>query len=92
MNSPQGGCSIGGESDLLPYLSSRYFGTRSLSTVFGWFLSSFFLGGAVGTFSFAMMQSAYGIATPLFGLAALQIVPIFLLLRLASYPRSPVRS
>ena len=87
-----GGMSIGGESDLGPYLAGRYFGVQNVSKVFGWFLSSFFLGGAVGTFSFAMMQSAYGIATPLFGLAALQIVPIFLLLRLASYPRSPVRS
>ena len=36
-----GGMSIGGESDLGPYLASRYFGIQNVSNVFGWFLSSF---------------------------------------------------
>lgn len=80
-----GGMSIGGESDLGPYLASRYFGIQNVSNVFGWFLSSFFLGGAVGTFSFAVIQSAYGVTAPLYGLAALQIVPLLLLFSLRPY-------
>lgn len=50
-----GGLSIGGETDLMPYLASRYFGTQAVSKIFGWFLFAFFLGAAVGPVAFARL-------------------------------------
>jgi MFS family permease len=81
------GCSIGGESDLMPYLASRYFGTRALSSVFGWFLSLFFIGAAIGPLAFASIAAAqHSAALPMYLLAALQIVPIAVFLSLGRYP------
>jgi predicted MFS family arabinose efflux permease len=85
-----GGCAIGGESDLLPYLASRYFGTRSVSRIFGWFLFAFFLGATIGPVAFAQMSAAFdSVITPLLMLAALQIVPALLFLSLGRYPALP---
>ncbi|HEY4065575.1 MAG TPA: MFS transporter [Burkholderiaceae bacterium] len=81
------GCSIGGESDLMPYLASRYFGTRSLSSVFGWFLSLFFVGAAIGPVAFASIAAAqHSVAFPMYLLVALQIVPVLVFLTLGRYP------
>jgi MFS family permease len=81
------GFSIGGESDLMPFLASRYFGTRSLSTVFGWFLAAFFVGAAIGPISFATIATTQGSALlPLWLLAALQLIPATLFLSLPRYP------
>ncbi len=81
------GISIGGESDLMPYLASRYFGTRSLSSVFGWFLAAFFVGGAIGPIAFATIATTQGSATlPLWLLVALQAVPALLFLTMKRYP------
>jgi sugar phosphate permease len=81
-----GGFAIGGESDLMPYLASRYFGTRAVSRIFGWFLFAFFLGASVGPLAFAQISAAYGTASvPLLMLAALQIVPAVLFLSLGRY-------
>jgi MFS family permease len=81
-----GGLAIGGESDLLPYLAGRYFGTGAVSKIFGWFLFAFFLGGAVAPVVFAWALAAYpGSGTPLYALAALQIVPALLFLSLGRY-------
>lgn len=81
-----GGFAIGGESDLMPYLASRYFGTRAVSRIFGWFLFAFFLGATVGPLTFAQLSAAYGGASvPLLMLAALQIVPAVLFLSLGRY-------
>jgi MFS family permease len=81
------GCSIGGESDLMPYLASRYFGTRALSTVFGWFLAAFFVGGAIGPTAFATIAAAHDSAVfPLYLLLGLQVLPVALFLLLGRYP------
>jgi MFS family permease len=77
------GVSIGGESDLMPYLAGRYFGRDAVSSVFGWFLSAFVIGAALGPVVFAQAASALGSAVPvLFAVAALHIVPasLFILL------------
>jgi MFS family permease len=82
-----GGLSIGGESDLMPYLASRYFGTRAVSKVFGWFLFAFFLGATVGPVAFAQAMASYGGARlPLLALVGLQILPAALFLSLGRYP------
>jgi len=84
-----GGLSIGGESDLMPYLASRYFGTRAVSRIFGWFLFAFFLGATVGPVAFAqLMASTGGAQMPLLLLVAVQIVPAALFLSLGRYPAS----
>jgi MFS family permease len=70
------GVSIGGESDLMPYLAGRYFGRDAVSSVFGWFLSAFVIGAALGPVVFAQAASALGSPVPvLFVIAALHIVP-----------------
>jgi len=81
------GASVGGESDLMPYLAGRYFGTRSLSTVFGWFLAAFFVGGAIGPSLFAGFADAQGsVPNALYGLLALQLLPLAVFLTLGRYP------
>lgn len=84
-----GGIAVGGEADLMPYLASRYFGTRAVSKTFGWFLFAFFIGAAIGPVAFAQLSAAYGGAVvPLFMLAALQLIPAALFLSLGRYPET----
>ncbi|MBR1219389.1 MFS transporter [Bradyrhizobium sp. U87765 SZCCT0131] len=81
------GFALGGETDLLPYLASRYFGTRSVSRIFGWFLFAFFLGATAGPMAFAWASAACdSVVIPLVILAALQVVPAALFLSLGRYP------
>lgn len=80
------GLAIGGETDLMPYLASRYFGTASVSRIFGWLLFAFFLGAAIGPVAFAQFSAACGGADiPLMMLAFLQIIPAALFLSLGRY-------
>ena len=80
------GLAIGGDTDLMPYLASRYFGTRAVSRIFGWFLFAFFLGAAIGPVAFAKLSAYYqGADMPLMMLAGLQIVPAILFLTLGRY-------
>ena len=55
--------SVGGESDLMPYLAGRYFGTRSLSTVFGWFLAAFFVVFALSGLAWAATPTGLSTTT-----------------------------
>jgi predicted MFS family arabinose efflux permease len=82
------GASVGGESDLLPYLASRYFGTRSLSTVFGLFLSVFFIGAALGPTLFALVAGSDNVVPALHMLIGLYAIPILLFLTMGA-PRLP---
>src|SRR5882757_4237232 len=80
------GLAIGGDTDLMPYLASRYFGTGAVSRIFGWFLFAFFLGAAIGPVAFAQLSATYqGADVPLMILAGLQLVPAVLLLSLGRY-------
>lgn len=84
-----GGVAVGGETDLMPYLASRYFGTRAVSKTFGWFLFAFFVGATIGPVAFAQLSAAYGGAVvPLVVLAALQLIPAALFLSLGRYPET----
>ncbi|MET4387265.1 MFS family permease [Bradyrhizobium sp. F1.4.3] len=84
------GLAIGGDTDLMPYLASRYFGTIAVSRIFGWFLFAFFLGAAVGPVAFAQLSASFGGAdTPLLMLVAIQIVPAALLLSMGRYRVAP---
>ncbi len=82
------GLSIGGESDLMPYLAGRYFGAQAVSKVFGWFLCAFYVGAAIGPVAFAQASKALGGASiPLYAIAALQIIPALLFLSLGAYKK-----
>jgi predicted MFS family arabinose efflux permease len=83
------GLAIGGDTDLMPYLASRYFGTRAVSRIFGWFLFAFFLGASIGPIAFAQLSADYqGPDTPLLMLAVLQVVPALLFISLGRYGRA----
>jgi MFS family permease len=87
-----GGFANGCESDLMPYLASRYFGMRVFSRILGWFLFAWFLGAAIGPWAFAhLMVASDGATEPLLLLAALQVVPIALFLTLGRYLAEPAR-
>lgn len=87
------GIAIGGESDLIPYLAGRYFGKDAVSTVFGWFLSAFAVGAALGPITFAQASAALkGPELVLFAIAALHIVPAVLFLGLRQKATSPAQS
>jgi MFS family permease len=80
------GLAIGGDTDLMPYLASRYFGSRAVSRIFGWFLFAFFLGAAVGPVAFAQLSAAFnGPNTPLMILAGIQLIPAILFLSLGRF-------
>ena len=80
------GAAGGGQTDLMPYVASRYFGTRSVSTVFGLLLLGFFASAAAGPILFVSVSSAIGVAGALAALAALQLVPAAIFGTLRDYP------
>ncbi|KJC59745.1 hypothetical protein UP10_16510 [Bradyrhizobium sp. LTSPM299] len=83
------GLAIGGDTDLMPYLASRYFGTAAVSRIFGWFLFAFFLGAAIGPVTFAQLSATFGGSDlPLMLLAGLQIIPALLFLSIGRYRTS----
>lgn len=84
-----GGLSIGGESDFLPYMASRYWGRERVSRVLGLFLIAFVLGAGLGPVVLAKASEALGDPRmALIGLGVLQIVPAALFLALPPYPRA----
>ncbi len=80
------GAAGGGQTDLMPYVASRYFGTRSISTVFGLLLLGFFAGAAAGPVLFVSVSAAVGVVGALVALAALQVVPAVIFATLRDYP------
>jgi sugar phosphate permease len=70
------GVAGGGESDLLPYTASRYFGAGATAKVFGWFLAAFLFGGAIGPLLFAAIMASRSAVVGLFVLAALMLLPL----------------
>ena len=80
------GAAGGGQSDLMPYVASRYFGIRSMSTVFGLLLLGFFAGAAAGPVLFVSVSAVAGVVGALVALAALQAVPAAIFATLPNYP------
>jgi len=44
------GLGFGAESDLMPYLTARYFGLKSFGEIYGWIFGAFAFGAVVGPF------------------------------------------
>lgn len=80
------GAAGGGQTDLMPYVASRYFGARSVSTVFGLLLLGFFASAAAGPVLFVSVSAAVGVVGALVALAALQVVPAVIFATLRDYP------
>ena len=80
------GAAGGGQTDLMPYVASRYFGTRSVSTVFGLLLLAFFASAAIGPVLFVSVSAAIGVPGTLAALAGLQLLPAAIFVTLRDYP------
>ena len=60
------GLAIGAESDVMPFLVSRYFGMRAMGTLFGGVFAAYTLGAAAGPYAIGLGFDATGsYATPL---------------------------
>ena len=44
------GLGVGAETDLMPYVVSRYFGLRAFGEIYGWVVTAWGLGGVIGPF------------------------------------------
>lgn len=86
------GLGMGGEGDLMPYLTSRYFGLRFFGEIYGSIFAMFTMAGAVAPLLMAIgfdRAGSYRIPLSFFLLATL--VAIVLMMRLGPYRYSPLR-
>jgi cyanate permease len=44
------GLGFGAESDIMPYLTGRYFGLKSFGEIYGWIFGAFAFGAVLGPF------------------------------------------
>ena len=80
------GLGMGGEGDLMPYMTSRYFGMRFLGEVYGYIFGMFTLSGAVAPFLMAVGFDRTGsYVMPLGCLVLATLVSIVLVTRLGRY-------
>lgn len=83
------GLAIGAESDVMPFLVSRYFGMRSMATLYGFIFGSYTLGNATGRYLFGTGFDATGsYRTPLACAFAVLLVAVIATLLLGKY-RAP---
>lgn len=81
------GLAVGSEVDVIAYLATRYFGTRSLGTIFGTLMGIQSLGAGLGPLMSGAIFDTFGtydvvmmVTLPLFGISA------FFVLTLGAYP------
>jgi MFS family permease len=63
------GLAAAAEVDLVAYLSSRFFGLRAYGKIYGWQLTSFYLGAAGGPLAAGLAFDAFGSYTPMLAFA-----------------------
>jgi len=81
------GLAIGAESDVMPFLVSRYFGMRSMAELYGCIFGSYTLGNATGRYLFGTGFDATGsYRTPLACAFALLVLAVIGTLALGRYP------
>lgn len=83
------GMAMGGESDLVSYMTSRYMGMKRFGAIYGIYYALLALGYAAGPFAFAMAHSAtgnYDIAFIVFGIGLLLCAGLGLTLGKYRYP------
>jgi cyanate permease len=80
------GLAIGAESDVMPFLVSRYFGMRSMAELYGCIFGSYTLGNATGRYLFGTGFDATGsYRTPLACAFAVLVVAVIATLALGKY-------
>lgn len=85
------GLGMGGEADVTPYLISRYFGLRSLSTLYGLTWTFYAVAGGVGPILMGRAFDATGSYERLMVLTAVpMLVSGLLFLLMPRYPAAPV--
>lgn len=80
------GLGIGGEVDIVAYLTSRYFGLRSYGAIFGWIWAVFGLSGGLGAYLMGFgfdKTGSYG--TPLIGFFCAAVLAALLIATLGPY-------
>jgi MFS family permease len=81
------GLAIGAESDVMPFLVSRYFGMRSMAEVYGCIFGSYTLGNATGRYLFGAGFDATGsYRTPLGCAFVVLTLAVIATLALRKYP------
>jgi MFS family permease len=84
------GLAVGAEVDVLAYLTSRYFGARHFSAVYGTFYGIYTLSGGLGPlFTARLVDTGEGYPVALAVHAALLAVAALLLLRFPPLPTPP---
>ena len=85
------GLGIGGETDLLSYMVSRYFGLRKFGTIYGWVFTAALLGNAVGSSILGWaFQITHSYSTTLVGFSGLLAAACILTLRMGPYAYPPM--
>ena len=81
------GLGIGAETDLLGYLTSRYFGLKHMGEIFGYIYAAFMLGTSIGPLALGYTYDTFG--SYYFGIIAIismLLIVVFLCLKLDPYP------
>ena len=81
------GLGIGAETDLLGYLTSRYFGLKHMGEIFGYIYAAFMLGTSIGPLALGYTYDTFG--SYYFGIIAvisILLIVVFLCMRLDSFP------
>lgn len=84
------GFGFGAESDLLAIFIGRYFGQRAFGAIYGWLLSVFILGAAIGPPVLGFGRDALGSYAALMACAAVvAVVAVLLISRMEPRPAQP---
>lgn len=81
------GLGVGAETDLLGYLTSRYFGLKHMGEIFGYIYAAFMLGTSIGPLALGYTYDTFG--SYYFGIIAvisMLLIVVFLCMKLASFP------
>jgi len=81
------GLAAAAEVDLVAYLSSRFFGLRAYGKIYGWQLTSFYLGAAGGPLAAGVAFDAYGTYTLVLSFAAAALLMGAVLMATLGKPR-----
>jgi MFS family permease len=80
------GIGVGGEIDLIAFLTSRYFGLRSFGALYGYLTGLYYLGAQSGPFLMDLVYDHAGSYQPaLLGAASLLLVSSLMISRLGPY-------
>ncbi len=81
------GIGLGAEGDIMPYLTSRYFGLRSFGEIYGFTFAGFVLAGGLGAYLMGAAFDAKGsYAWPLASFSIVASAGAVLMMRLGPYP------